>query len=159
METSSVSFQLSQADKPGLSHRSSPHVRNDHQYRHPILARIGAFVFDLDGVMVDTEPISRRAWHIVLKDFDLDLDEETYHGIIGRRSDESAQIIKSSLGLSLDASELVRRKKKVFNRLLYREWRTAISGYWLPTVIRAAVMTWRSRTPIMADLEPGSPKQ
>jgi HAD superfamily hydrolase (TIGR01509 family) len=85
------------------------------------MAGIGAFIFDLDGVMVDTEPISRQAWHIILKDFDLDLDKETYHGIIGRRSDESAQIIKSSLGLSVDASELVRRKKKALNRLLSRD--------------------------------------
>ncbi|MBA7684851.1 Phosphorylated carbohydrates phosphatase [subsurface metagenome] len=85
------------------------------------MAGIGAFIFDLDGVMVDTEPISHQAWHIILKDFDLDLDEETYHGIIGRRSDESAQIIKSSLGLSLDASELVRRKKKALKRLLSRD--------------------------------------
>lgn len=82
------------------------------------MAGIGAFIFDLDGVMVDTEPISRRAWHIVLNNFDLDLDEETYRAIIGRGSDESAQMIKLSLGLSVDASELLRRKKKVFNRLL-----------------------------------------
>lgn len=85
---------------------------------HPIMAGIGAFIFDLDGVMVDTEPISHQAWHIILKDFDLDLDEETYRAIIGRRSDESAQMIKLSLGLSVDASELLRRKRKVFNRLL-----------------------------------------
>ena len=85
------------------------------------MAGIGAFIFDLDGVMVDTEPISRRAWHIILKDFDLDLDEETYRSIIGRGSDESAQMIKLSLGLSVDASELVRRKKKALNRLLSRD--------------------------------------
>ena len=60
-------------------------------------------------------------WQIVLKDFGSELDEKIHQAIIGLRLDKSAKLIKSSLGLSVDASELVRLKRKVFNRLLGQE--------------------------------------
>ena len=82
------------------------------------MKNIVAVIFDLDGLMVDTEPISYQAWQIVLKDFSCTLNEETYHYIIGRRSDESAQILNESLGLQTDAQHLLSRKKKAFESLI-----------------------------------------
>ena len=80
--------------------------------------KIAAVIFDLDGLMVDTELTSRHAWEIVLKDFGRTLDEKTYSPIIGRRSDESAKILNDSLGLQTDAQQLLRRKKKRFDSLI-----------------------------------------
>jgi HAD superfamily hydrolase (TIGR01509 family) len=82
------------------------------------MSKIEAVIFDLDGVMVDTETISNQAWKIVLRDLHAELDEKTGLSIIGHSSDESAQIIKSSIYLSIDASELLFRKRKVFRQLL-----------------------------------------
>lgn len=80
--------------------------------------KIAAVVFDLDGLMVDTERTSRQAWEIVLKDFGRTLNEETYRRVIGRRSDESAIILNESLNLQTDAQQLLGRKKKIFDTLI-----------------------------------------
>ena len=82
------------------------------------MGEIQEVVFDLDGVMVDTESASRQAWDIVLRDFDTSLDEETCLRILGRRSDESAEIIKETLSLSIDASVLLKLKTKTLNTIL-----------------------------------------
>jgi HAD superfamily hydrolase (TIGR01509 family) len=82
------------------------------------MAPIDALIFDLDGVMVDTEPISQAAWNTVLKPFDVALSEEICGRIIGHRSDQCACIIKTALHLSIDPGDLLRRKKEAFNRLL-----------------------------------------
>lgn len=80
--------------------------------------KIAAVIFDLDGLMVDTERTSRQAWEIVLKDFGRTLNEGTYRRIIGRRSDESATILKESLNLQTDAQQLLDLKKKLFDTLV-----------------------------------------
>ena len=82
------------------------------------MGEIQAIVFDLDGVMVDTESASRQAWDIVLRDFNSSLDEETCLRILGRRSDESAEIIKETLSLPIDASVLLTLKTKTLNTIL-----------------------------------------
>ena len=39
---------------------------------------IQAVIFDMDGLMVDTEPFARQSWDMVLAEFGLQLDEPTF---------------------------------------------------------------------------------
>ncbi len=82
------------------------------------MSEIQAVIFDLDGVMVDTEPISRKAWNIALNGLNADLADKIYYGIIGRCSKESSEIIKKALGLSMPASALLQRKTNALQKLL-----------------------------------------
>ena len=68
--------------------------------------KIAVVIFDLDGLMVDTELTSQHAWETVLKDFGRTLNEKTYRRVIGRRSDESARILSESLDLQTKISLL-----------------------------------------------------
>jgi HAD superfamily hydrolase (TIGR01509 family) len=74
-----------------------------------------AVVFDMDGLMVDTEPLSRQAWAHVLQAYGYELEDELYRRMIGRRTEESVQFVLSAIDISVTATELVRRKREVFD--------------------------------------------
>lgn len=77
-----------------------------------------AIIFDMDGLMVDTEPLSRRAWEQVIAPFGAALTDAVYGRMIGRRSSEAAQILLDAVQIPLTAEELVREKTAVFNQIL-----------------------------------------
>lgn len=81
------------------------------------MPRIQTIVFDMDGLLVDSEPLARRSWEQVLRPFGLDLDEETYGRMIGLRLEESSQLLQSGLGIPIPALELARRKEAELARL------------------------------------------
>lgn len=77
-----------------------------------------AIIFDMDGLMVDTEPLSRRAWAEVIVTFGAVLTDDVYGRMIGRRSVEAAQILLDASAIPLTAKELVGQKTAVFNQIL-----------------------------------------
>lgn len=72
---------------------------------------IQAVIFDLDGLMVDTEPMARRSWEMVIADFGLHLDEPTFQQMIGLRRMDSAILVLEKLDLDLAPDELLERKE------------------------------------------------
>jgi HAD superfamily hydrolase (TIGR01509 family) len=78
---------------------------------------IKAIVFDMDGLMVDSEPLSRQAWDEVLRPFGHKLTDEVQSQIIGRRADVSSQVILEAFALPLAADELRARKAAVNDQL------------------------------------------
>ena len=70
-----------------------------------------AIIFDMDGLMVDTEPLSRQAWQTVLAEYGYELSDRVYLKMIGRRSDASVQILKETYPIPLTGEELIERKK------------------------------------------------
>jgi HAD superfamily hydrolase (TIGR01509 family) len=76
-----------------------------------------AVVFDLDGLMVDTEPLSRQAWAHLLERYGHALDDETYERMIGFRSDTSSRIVLEAFDLPLTASEIAQSKEAIFDKI------------------------------------------
>jgi HAD superfamily hydrolase (TIGR01509 family) len=68
-------------------------------------------VFDLDGLMVDSEPLAYQAWQMVLQSLDRDLDDDTYSRMVGLRLEESSSLLKQTLKLSQSSSELAAKKE------------------------------------------------
>jgi HAD superfamily hydrolase (TIGR01509 family) len=79
-----------------------------------------AVVFDMDGLMVDTEPLSHRAWAEALAPFGIELADEVYGRMIGHRSDVSAQIVLDAYPLPLTAVELLARKDAIYTKIRAR---------------------------------------
>ena len=69
-----------------------------------------AIVLDMDGLMVDSEPLSRCAWAQVLDAHGHTLNDATYNSIIGYRIDESAAMLIEAYDLSLAVDVLAREK-------------------------------------------------
>lgn len=70
-----------------------------------------AIIFDMDGLMVDTEPLARQAWDATLAPYGRQLDDVVYNRMIGHRTDASARMVLEVYALPLTAVELVRRKQ------------------------------------------------
>ena len=62
-----------------------------------------AVIFDMDGLLVDTEPLSYRAWAAHLaRDYGAALTEEDHAAMVGTSALESWTIVRDRLGLALD---------------------------------------------------------
>jgi HAD superfamily hydrolase (TIGR01509 family) len=84
----------------------------------PVVELSHAIVLDMDGLMVDTEPLSRQAWDQVLAELGCEpLDDAFYRSLIGRRLRETAETIADHYGLALEPSELAWRKEAAFSEI------------------------------------------
>ena len=73
-----------------------------------------AILFDMDGLMVDTEPLARAAWERVVSPYGVTMTDDLYGRMLGRRTHESAQLVLDMLALPLERDELVERKTVLF---------------------------------------------
>ncbi len=89
---------------------------------HPAAPKLQAIVFDMDGLMVDTEPLSFEVWAALLREHGHELDHETYGRMIGRRTDESARLVLSRYPLPFSIPELVAHKSQLWEA----RWRQGV---------------------------------
>jgi len=75
-------------------------------------------LFDMDGVLLDTEPLYTVAYDEVLAPFGAILDWATKSTMMGRTAPESARLVIEKFGLPLTPEELLTRRKPVLERLL-----------------------------------------
>ena len=67
-------------------------------------SRISAVVFDMDGVLFDTERLTLIVWKQIAKRHGLENIEEVYHKAIGRTTEETKLLVHEAyLGLDVDA--------------------------------------------------------
>ena len=79
-------------------------------------------IMDMDGLMVDTEPLSRKAWDQVLGDLGCEpLQDELYNTLIGHRIWETSEMLVAHYNLSIEPSELAWRKQVLFAELISTE--------------------------------------
>ncbi|GAB4276160.1 MAG: HAD family hydrolase [Candidatus Promineifilaceae bacterium] len=71
---------------------------------------ISAIVFDMDGVLVDSEPLSRQAWEQLAAEYHYTLDDETYRQMVGRRTEQSVQMFLAACPVPLLPEVVVARK-------------------------------------------------
>jgi HAD superfamily hydrolase (TIGR01509 family) len=76
-----------------------------------------AIIFDMDGLMVDSEPLSYRAWNQVLQAYGYQMTDDVYHQIIGRRTDQSAEFILRHYPLPITAAAFTAKKTKIFHQI------------------------------------------
>jgi beta-phosphoglucomutase-like phosphatase (HAD superfamily) len=57
-----------------------------------------AILFDMDGLMLDSEPIYHAAWHRAALDLGCVIDESRYLALVGRSNDESDRLMLDMFG-------------------------------------------------------------
>jgi beta-phosphoglucomutase family hydrolase len=80
------------------------------------VASFSAFIFDMDGVIVDSNPHHRRAWEAFNRRYGLETTEEMHGRMYGRRNDE---IVREYFGEDLSAEEVAARG--LAKEALYRD--------------------------------------
>ena len=64
---------------------------------------IQAVLFDLDGLMFDSEPHSLGSWEAVLREREVALDEATISRVLGLRTVDTAKTLIDAYGLPYSA--------------------------------------------------------
>src|SRR3990172_9423125 len=84
---------------------------------------IQAVIFDVDGLMVDSEPLQTLAWDIYLRPFGHRIGPEEKALLLGRRVIESATLMKERLGLPGDADSIVAGRSPILFALIREKLR------------------------------------
>lgn len=76
------------------------------------MEKIEGFIFDMDGILFDTERISSRFWKKALKKHGYDMDDEIYLTLIGRNSIAGNEMLINRYGQDIPI-EKIRGEKDI----------------------------------------------
>ncbi|MGV3459421.1 MAG: HAD family hydrolase [Flavobacterium sp.] len=77
---------------------------------------IKTVIFDMDGVIVDTEPVHYYAYRQHFTDLGIDVSDEMYATFTGNSTKNVYQRLKDTFLLEHEVEHLVNRKREIFNR-------------------------------------------
>ena len=76
---------------------------------------IQTVIFDMDGVIVDTEPVHRYAYFQHFSELNIEVSEELFTSFTGNSTRNVFQRVKTIFNLEDDVEELILRKRSLFN--------------------------------------------
>lgn len=71
-------------------------------------------IFDMDGVIVDTEPLHKKAYYQHFKELDIDVDAELFSRFTGKSTRNVYQMIKEIFAIDTNVEDLIQRKRTLF---------------------------------------------
>ncbi len=80
-----------------------------------------AVIFDMDGVIVDTEPLHHKAYYAMFKEVGVDVSETLYQSFTGQSTINVCKRVVEHFGLSNDPQELVDIKRRYFKDLFWTD--------------------------------------
>ncbi|MES2544264.1 MAG: HAD family hydrolase [Bacteroidota bacterium] len=76
---------------------------------------IKTVIFDMDGVIVDTEPVHRYAYFQHFDELNINVTEEMFTTFTGNSTRNVFQKVKENFGLNHEVEDLIQRKRTIFN--------------------------------------------
>jgi HAD superfamily hydrolase (TIGR01509 family) len=76
---------------------------------------IQTVIFDMDGVIVDTEPVHRYAYYKQFEELDIEVTEAMYTSFTGFSTRNTFQTLKEQFQLTYEVEDLIQRKRNIFN--------------------------------------------
>lgn len=80
-----------------------------------------AVLFDMDGVIVDTEPLHRKAYFKLFDDLEIKVSEELYTSFTGNSTKKVCTTLIETYHLSQSPDELATIKRKYFKQYFYND--------------------------------------
>ncbi len=85
-----------------------------------------AVLFDMDGVIVDTEPLHRKAYFKMFDDFKIEVTEALYNSFTGQSTINICKRLVNHFNLENSPQELVNTKRKHFKYLFQNDTELAL---------------------------------
>jgi HAD superfamily hydrolase (TIGR01509 family) len=82
---------------------------------------VKAIIFDMDGLMVDTERLYIETGKEIAASFGKDVTEETLSKMMGKKQIESASIFVTDLGLDISAQEIMKIRASMYQEKLIKD--------------------------------------
>jgi HAD superfamily hydrolase (TIGR01509 family) len=79
-----------------------------------------AVIFDMDGLLLDSEPLYRVTWQTAAAELGCPIDDELYTHFVGRGNDESERILRERLGDAFPLDEFRARWRRDWDERLAR---------------------------------------
>ena len=76
---------------------------------------IQTVIFDMDGVIVDTEPVHRYAYYKQFGELNIEVTEAMYTSFTGFSTRNTFQTLKENFQLEHEVEDLIQRKRSIFN--------------------------------------------
>ncbi|MDF1815118.1 MAG: HAD family phosphatase, partial [Verrucomicrobiales bacterium] len=78
------------------------------------MKKITSIIFDMDGLLIDTETPCKTAWNSTAAQFGKTIDDEVLSGLIGRHVDDFIAIVGEYLDLDLRESGFMERYDDIY---------------------------------------------
>lgn len=82
---------------------------------------IKAVIFDMDGILIDSEPIQMKAINQVTQRWGIRLKDEDFIPMIGRRLSDDFSHLKDTFHIPVDYTEFVKLKNTAYEGLICKE--------------------------------------
>lgn len=82
---------------------------------------VKAVIFDMDGVLIDSERISIRAWRRKAAELGLDRIDEVHTGCVGLNRNDGIALLKSAYGNDFDGEGFLSGAKEIMNEIIAEE--------------------------------------
>ena len=76
---------------------------------------IQTVIFDMDGVIVDTEPVHRYAYFKQFEELNIEVTDAMYTSFTGFSTRNTFQTLKEQFQLEHEVEDLIQRKRSIFN--------------------------------------------
>ena len=79
--------------------------------------KVSAVIFDVDGLMIDSERITRTAWRLAMAEYDYSLEDDIFTQVIGKTIIDTRQFFKQVYGCGFPFNEIYERRQVHLHRL------------------------------------------
>ena len=80
------------------------------------MSRLKAVIFDMDGVIFNTEVLARRLWREVFEEYGYSFSDTTYKQLIGRSMPATYKILSEKYGAELPIKEMAAKQDALWQR-------------------------------------------
>jgi HAD superfamily hydrolase (TIGR01509 family) len=91
---------------------------------------VDAVIFDMDGLMLDSEPLGTKAWQRAVASFGSCLTDEINFRLIGRNAHDADEILREVFGQQFPTDDVRRLAERTYAHLVDKEGIPVKPGLW-----------------------------